>query len=75
MGAILGGKPKVDPSIAENQRKQRAKLDKREAEADAKLKSTRRARGARSGARSLLANAEVGTRGLASTLGGGGAVA
>lgn len=69
MGAIFGSKPKVDPSIAENQRKQQKLLDEKEAKADAKIDARKRSRSGGSGARNLLANAELG--GLASTLGGG----
>lgn len=73
MGGVVkkvfgGGKPKVDPTIAENQRRQQARLDAREAAADKRIESRRRSRRGGTGARALLANREA-PRGLASTLG------
>jgi len=65
----LFSKPKgPDPRIAIDQAAQQKALKKKEDEADAKIDSRKRAGGSRAGTRFLLANAEVGTGGLAQNL-------
>lgn len=65
----LLSKPKgPDPAIAAEQLRQQAALRKREEDADNAIDARKRAGGTRAGSRFLLANAEQGSGGLASSL-------